>query len=71
MKPKKFAKGDVYQTMNALLEQYGVAILTLVIVAMLMLIATPVGDAVRSNLLTITEKFMNNTSAALDQGYWN
>ena len=57
--------------MESFLQQYGLAIMVSIIIAMMILIATPVGDLIRKNLLLVIDDFLNKGKSAITNGYWN
>lgn len=57
--------------METFLQQYGLAIMVSIIIAMIILVATPVGDLIRKNLLIAIDHFGTQGSNAIDNGYWN
>ena len=48
---------------KAFLEEYGVAVFTLACIAILIMIATPVGEAVKNALLELIGNFVKNPGA--------
>ena len=52
--------------MKSFLEEYGFAILAAIVVIVLILMASPVGQAIKAALLNVVEKFTNTTESALD-----
>ena len=57
--------------METFLQQYGLAIMVSIIIAMMILVATPVGDLIRKNLLIIIDDFLTKGKSAIANGYWN
>ena len=57
--------------METFLQQYGLAIMVAIIIAMMILVATPVGDLIRNNLLKVVKQFLDNGTNAINNGYWN
>ena len=57
--------------METFLQQYGLAILTVIVIAMMILVATPVGNLIRQNLLETIQNFMDQAKATIQGGYWN
>lgn len=49
--------------MKVFLEEYGIAIFTLACIAILVVIATPVGNSIKQAMLNIIGNFVNNPSA--------
>ena len=52
--------------MKSFLEEYGFAILAAIVVIVLILMASPVGQAIKAALLNVVEKFTNTTESAID-----
>lgn len=52
--------------MKAFLEEYGFAILAAIVVIVLIMMATPVGQAVKASLQSIVGKFTNTADNGLD-----
>ena len=57
--------------METFLQQYGLAILTVIVIAMMILVATPVGNLIRQNLLETIQNFMDQANTTIQGGYWN
>ena len=57
--------------METFLQQYGLAIMVSIIIAMMILIATPVGDLIRKNLLLVIDEVCTKGRSALGSGSWN
>ena len=53
--------------MKSFLEEYGFVILIAVIVILLIVIATPVGNSVKASVLRLVDDFGNKTSAKIDK----
>ena len=51
--------------MKAFLEEYGFAILAAIVVIVLIMMASPIGEAVRKSLKSIVEKFTNTADNGL------
>lgn len=49
--------------MKAFLEEYGVAVFTLACIAILIMIATPVGEAVKNAILELIGNFVKDPGA--------
>ncbi len=49
--------------MKAFLEEYGVAIFTLACIALLIIIATPVGSAIKQAMLNLVDGFVKDPTA--------
>ena len=56
--------------METFLQQYGLAILTVIIIAMLIIIATPVGGAIQTSLLSVINSFLSQAQQAIQDGAW-
>ena len=56
--------------MESFLQQYGLAIMVSIIIAMIILVATPVGDLIRKNLISAINYFGTQGGNAIDNGYW-
>lgn len=55
--PENRQKGEA---MKVFLEEYGIAIFTLACIAILVVIATPIGDSIKSAMLTVIKNFVKD-----------
>ena len=56
--------------MEQFLQQYGLAILTVIIIAMLVIMATPIGSAIQTSLESVIKTFLDTSTAAIKGGTW-
>ena len=56
--------------MESFLQQYGLAILTIVVIALLILMATPIGGWIRYALEAIITQFLQMTQNSIVSGEW-
>ena len=54
--------------MKAFLEEYGVAIFTLACIAILIVMATPIGEAIKNALLELVTSFVKDPGALAPAG---
>ena len=56
--------------MGTFLEHYGLSIMIAIIIAMMILVATPVGNAVRGGLVTTFNHFGQKSVTAMQNEHW-
>ena len=56
--------------MEQFLQQYGLAILTVIIIAMMIIMATPIGSLIKANLTAVINNFVAAAQNAIDTGNW-